>query len=201
MATTAAAAPRSIAAGALALALLSGCGDDSSDEQGAETSKTALASAEPSVPVATPQPLTAFGATRAAWDKAHEAAPGYAKGTSYLPFINTIDGSVPMYGGVMENARGIIDEYLINVPANTSLASARTMARLELGDATLGTGFRQGDRATRCTFFIVEGAELRKVLRGVPVVIIYNFEDGIPGVEYIALTTFDAVAAVKRATC
>ena len=198
MATTAAAA---FAAGAVALALLSGCGDDSSDEQGAGISNTALASAEPSIPVETPKPLTAFGATRAAWDQAHEAAPGYAKGTSYLPFINTIDGSVPMYGSVKENGRGIINDYVINVPVNTSLATARTLASLELGDAKLGAGFRPGDRAARCTFFIVEGGAIGKVLRGVPVVIIYNAEDGIPGVEYIALTTFASVSEVKQKTC
>lgn len=143
--------------------------------------------------------LTGWGATRSQWDTTHRAAAGYAAGSAYLPMARTFDGEYPKYAGVIESDAGVIQGYTINAIYGTDLAAAKTVANSELRGARLGEGFRQGANSDRCTFFVVDDKQLRRVLGALPVVIVYFYETldvdvaagEIPrGVEYVSFTTY-----------
>lgn len=70
--------------------------------------------------------LTGFGATRQAWDAAHEAFPGGEKESVYGPDVGR---GQPKYGLVMGESR--ISSYTVFFRGDTSLADAKNQIMRE----------------------------------------------------------------------
>ncbi len=109
---------------------------------GREAATTAVITpASTSTIVASPL-LTGFGATRAAWDAAHQPAPGgFAPGSAYGPLL---DGKQPTYAAVFG------DEHILGfsyyAPARTSLDDLRVLIGREFpDDAVLIDSYTDGD--------------------------------------------------------
>ncbi len=90
----------------------------------------------------TSRPLTGFGATRLAWDAAHQPAPGrYTPGSAYGPML---DGRQPTYAAVFGDEHILSFSYF--APARTSLNDLRSLIRREFPpDAELIDSYTDGD--------------------------------------------------------
>lgn len=116
--------------------------------------------------ILTPRPLTGFGATRAAWDAAHQPAPGgFAPGSAYGPLL---DGKQPTYAAVFG------DEHILGfsyyAPARTSLNDLRALIGREFpGDAVLIDSYTDGD----CRIESYKSAALEQAIGAYTMVVAY----------------------------
>jgi len=180
---------------------VSGCGstktttnDDSTNAASAgeiaDTVKTT------SVPEVTQKvEIVGFGATREDWDKNHEMADGYSKGSAYLPMVN---GKQPKYSGVTD-IDGRILNYTVNFDSGTSQQTANTYILAEFPkDAKMSTSpVTTGDR---CQIFEVRTNTLESVLKNkIPVAAFYSGSGSFTpaSIKYVILTYSVPGAAPK----
>lgn len=174
---------------ALALALV-GCGGGgggdeatgkkAAESRGGEASATASPAATESgkqkaAPAAT-DGLTGYGATREAWNAAHEQAPGYTDGAAFLPLI---DGEQPRYAAVSGGAGERIYSYTLSFPEGTNLDEAK---RQVLQEFPAGAKFGIVDEdEPRCLIFDVRSPEVEAVMDGFrPAVAFFTKEQRSP---------------------
>ena len=116
-------------------------------------------------PPATPA-LKGFGATRAAWNAAHQPAPGrYTPGMVYGPMFQHPDepGLVPTYATVIGRER--IISYMVHFPAGTNFEAARNRMLAELPSDAREVRRRRQDA---CWSIIYSSATLEPIIETNP---------------------------------
>jgi len=93
--------------------------------------------------------LTGFGATIAAWNRAHPQATSYAGLPAYGPAVSTPQGPTPQYSQVQLDS-GRVTQYVEVLPNGTSLAAAKKAARANLPSSAEAKSFVV---TTSCAFW------------------------------------------------
>lgn len=89
--------------------------------------------------------ITGFGASRKAWDSAHDQADGYSKGAAYAPML---EGGQPQYAAVC--CEDQILSYTLNMPYGVTLDATQQRVRQEFpADATPGPLVDLGECSTQ----------------------------------------------------
>lgn len=138
----------------------------------ASGSTTSVAPSSPGTTTSPADGLTGFGATREAWDSAHQQAPGFSPGSSYLPLI----GGQPKYSAVLGDPGERILSYTLSFPEGTPLELAKAQV---LAEFPSGAYFDiVDDEESRCLLMDIRSEEVEAVLDSArPMVGLFSWPD------------------------
>ncbi|WP_157693060.1 hypothetical protein [Pedococcus dokdonensis] len=126
-----------------------------------------------------PQPeLTGFGATRAAWDAHHEAAPSGVDGSRYLPMV----GDKARYDFVFWELDPRAVDYGLHFAPGTTFEQAQTQLLAEFPPGA--TVDRVDGESPRCLVLRIRSAPVERAIpTGIPMAVLFGPEGVDPKVS------------------